>query len=172
MRRFALAFVLLWPLRAAAAPSAFELFQKFCIATGGDPAAVKVAVEAAGGEQRDLGETSGPWPMTVRHWELGSKLILHAGTWRTPQTEYALGIAVVNCGVIYSADKVSLTAARNWADTPSKDGMHFTFRDADGRHEPVSLENGLLPADSWTLTVSGDSEVGAIDLTHYLPAGP
>src|SRR5215469_5042148 len=125
MRIFALVATVLMIASSAYAqnadPPLFAAFKSFCVDTGARSLAVKAAVEAAGGTQRDPSGLTAVPTMTVTLWDVAvgdRKMIVFAGTMRNPAAPPQVG-DMIACNVNSpGSEDASIAAIRDWVGFP------------------------------------------------------
>lgn len=145
-------------------PPLFAFFKTFCADTRGDAAAIRKAVEAAGGQVTTIPDTDTS-PLKMR-WEKGTdgqKIRLAAGGWymhanrNNPNERY-----LTDCYVWDSShDVAGAEAIRNWVGVPPTDtrpfaGMSkatYTYKDVAGVRSAIPSDRYNDTDDVWRLDV-------------------
>ena|SRR5690242_461373 len=162
----------------------FAAFKEFCINTGAQAAAVKSAVEAAGGKQHAAGATAQPFPMAVTTWDItvgGASLNISAGIQQVPAVQSRAEANSSQCGVtIFVNDDASIEALGNWVGVPpghvlrGNPTMYFfdyqeqgSVRSATplaGSDYDIAMADGRL----WSLVVLQSQDGASVQLVHHL----
>lgn len=147
----------------SADPPLFAFFRTFCADTKGNEAAIKKAVEAAGGEVTMLPDTDTS-PLKMR-WEKitdGQKISLAAGGWVQSKNTNPNQPYITDCYIWDSShDVAGAEAIRNWVGVPPSDrqvsgifgGIRYTYKDVAGVRSAIPSDRYRDTDDVWLLTV-------------------
>jgi hypothetical protein len=160
----------------------FSAMQTFCLLTGAKPAAVKAAVEAAGGLiETPTTSTSFPIPMSVTIWKVtyaGQPLRVTSGVQRAPGQP---ALNSESCTVDeFIRDKASVANIANWlAVKPTVfrneiavDFFMFEFVGDQSRAAPSENDAFLKDREEgriWQLTLSQSAKGESAQLMHFQP---
>jgi hypothetical protein len=167
-------------------PPMFADFKSFCIATGADPNAMKVVVEANGARLlRPPASTTYPFPMTTTIWEqrLSDRVItVAAGSIYSPARIYHAEYGANACTLTsHTNDDASVDAIRKWIGIPpervSPGGLTIYFFDyvetASG-HAAVPSDNTAREAaaargELWHVVLLHAKDGASVQVMHDIP---
>ena len=155
----------------------FTEFKMFCIDTRAKPEAVKLAIEAAGGQQHAAGTTTTPFPMTMTSWDRvadGHHMQVSTGAQHVAASAGHPSMEAEACAVMSSANEdTSIPLIRKWAGAPDngQDEVSFyQFQELDSARLPIDSGSDLARAQSegraWQLTIVQKPDHASVQLLH------
>jgi len=158
----------------------FSALQAFCVQTGAKPAAVKAAMEAAGGVlDTPTTSTSFPIPMSITVWKVGyagRAMRVTLGVQRAPGHP---PLASESCTVEdFARDKASVAAMANWLgvrptvfrDEVTTDCFLFEYVGGQPRVAPsdeVTFVRDRAEGRVWQLTLIQSGNGESAQLMHF-----